>query len=188
MGMFKYILIITICFVAILGAKENYLKYEKSKHYEAIFSINKDGGKDGEIIWFYPSGKIKYITDYKNNKRDGHRYEFSEIGYLKRSITYKDDKKDGNYHEYFDDGNIKIRAYYKNGNLEGKYCIYNKKREVFVEALYENDVLKSGKVLDNKKYRSLTESELIRVDKGLPLNIDKQDENSKKRMTKSKKL
>lgn len=54
---------------------------QKEKNGTLVFEKNFIEGKmEGEMIIYYPSGKIKSIKNYKRNKQHGMQYDLSESG------------------------------------------------------------------------------------------------------------
>ena len=71
----------------------------KDDAVEQSFTIDSKGtdskSLNGEVRYKFPSGKLKSIVTYKDNKKVGISHSFYETGEKQYEIPYVDGKKDG---------------------------------------------------------------------------------------------
>ena len=68
---------------------------------------------------YYPSGKVKIKTPYRNGKKNGIELQYRENGNLNRKITFKDGKKHGDHIYYGKKGKIAGKVPFKDGKAHG---------------------------------------------------------------------
>ena len=103
-------------------------KNDRNKNVKKEFYEN--GSLRKEIIYFddkdtntfsaygyYPTGKLKYITTYKDGKRDGEYLFFNENGGLKNDFHFLDGKFQGVQRIYNDNNEVSKESYFLNGKL-----------------------------------------------------------------------
>lgn len=143
------------------GEKNGYYltyKYEynnKSLKYGGLYSkeLYVDDSRQGRSYYYYLSGKLHKIINFKNNKEHEQGKEFAEDGktitlyryhngYLlerqKINRRNSDGLKHGVWKQFHPNGKLKIEEYYVNGKLSGYYKEYDKKGAKIKEAYYLN--------------------------------------------------
>ena len=129
-----------------------------SRHYLKSKELYLDDKKEGQSLYFYPSGKIKQIINYKNGKRQGISKEFDEEGTVITMYEYHNDymisrdfinrvndkkQKTGVWRSFYDDGKIKEEDIYKNGERDGTTKFYSEKGNLINERVYQK-----GKIIE----------------------------------------
>ena len=86
---------------------------------------------------YYPTGKIKTVSMFRNGVPEGMKKEFSQDGQIVKSYLYKNgiivgegiEKEDGNrdglWKDYYTDGKIKAEGNYTNGKQTGEWKFYH---------------------------------------------------------------
>ena len=106
--------------------KDYYISGEKQGDFTAAYLDYDDEGKnfyEGEVNWYYKSGKIEKKCYYYNNKLNGPAVS------------------------YYEDGTIQSTTNYKHGVLDGKETINYPNGSPHIIANYDNGVLKNNKYL-----------------------------------------
>jgi antitoxin component YwqK of YwqJK toxin-antitoxin module len=98
----------------------------------------KDGRREGEWIFYYPSGKERMRAEYSDNRLNGKLISWQENGLKDKEETYHLDKKDGPAIYYFADGRIKANGVYKNDKRDGVWKTLNRFGEQSLELFKEN--------------------------------------------------
>ncbi|MCE3260221.1 MAG: hypothetical protein K0S12_1862 [Bacteroidetes bacterium] len=143
-------------FLAILISFLPFIAFSQMKNYQlhegdTINVVDKDSLKQGVWREFYPSGKLRSESVYKNNKKQGLEISWyntsgcvkleryfnngqldGPVTYYSRNCkkelieNYKNGVKEGLELAYYSNGRIKSEGYFKKGNLDGVYKVYNK--------------------------------------------------------------
>ena len=113
-----------------------------SKHYLKSKELYLDDKREGQALYYYPSGKIRQIIHYRNGKKQGVSKEFDENGTVITIYEYHNDymtareyinrlnangEKHGTWKTFYPDGTLKEEEYYKNGILDGATKLYSEK-------------------------------------------------------------
>ncbi len=145
--------------------KGEYLTFHDLGKDFVDYKINyKDGEIDGEIIEYYPDGKIQYKVNFIDGKKQGKSITYYHSGKIDVEKNYIDNKLDGAYKEYhfngqlFKEGNNIDgmsegiwKTYYSNGQLESEKT-YTKGEINGIEKQYARD----GKLHHEFTYRKGT--------------------------------
>ncbi len=75
----------------------------------------KDGQLNGVSKEYYESGKIRVEMPFKNGKLNGVQKEYYESGQLESERTYKDGKRNGVLKKYYNSGELLKKVIYKDG-------------------------------------------------------------------------
>jgi len=111
---------------------------------------------------FYPNGKLKSITRFKNGKINGIKKIYTEDGELWIETTYKNGIKNGLEKWYYACNTIKKTCFYENGKIEGYERFYYKTGHLEAEFFYINGkkegmskgFYKSGQILWKRNYKN----------------------------------
>lgn len=140
-------------------------KYSKNGgKYCSGFYLN--GLLDSTLTYYYPSGKIKSISRFKNDTLNGLLIKYRKDGSTSSTANYLNGKLNGWYIEYFVNGNkhyeeeYKIgkstgnrRLYFKNGQLQGEYYWTERRVNGYEIWYYENGDIQSKVIFTNGKRR-----------------------------------
>ncbi len=99
-----------------------------------LFSCNKQ-----EKIDYYPDGKIKSKTSYKNEIKNGPFYTYFKSGKVETIGNYIDGKKEGDFTFYYDNGNIYAKIQYRNDKQNGTYSEFYEDKSIKVISHFLND-------------------------------------------------
>lgn len=84
----------------------------------------KDDIPVGKFKFYYSTGKLKALNDYRNNGKDSYAAAYYENGKVMSYGKYTNKKKDSTW-KYFDDkGNLTSTEEYANGEKNGKTVVY----------------------------------------------------------------
>jgi len=78
--------------------------------------LDKESGK---FVSFYPNGKTKYMSEFKDGKLEGKNYFYLEDGSINTTSLYIKGRKEGEQKEYYKTGELLAVKNYVNGKLEG---------------------------------------------------------------------
>ena len=84
----------------------------------------KNGEVNGEYSIFYPSGKIKVIGNWSDNKGNGRAEFFYETGELREKVHYRDSALHGTTLYYYKNSNVKYLAQFDIGERIGISKLY----------------------------------------------------------------
>ncbi len=108
--------------------------------------------KEGTSFYYYNSGKIKSIVEYKSNRRDGIAFEYDESGtiitilhYVKGNLaerekinrTDENGLKQGVWKEFYSDNKEKKEVEYKDDKIDGLYKEYDENGNLTLLLKYE---------------------------------------------------
>ncbi len=121
----------------------------------------------GDIKSFYPSGALRAVTQYVDDKRQGLEKTYYENGGLASESGYVDNDLEGLSHHYYDTGELEREAYYKKGSFNGETKVYYKSGAIKQQLQYKEGVLdgtsltfnENGQVVVEETYRKGTLSE-----------------------------
>ena len=99
--------------------------------------------KIGQWNYYYPSGRLMRIENYKAGKLHGNYESYEDHGKLYAVGHYGDGKQTGKWKYYHDDGKLKEVGQRKNDNRVGKWTAYYKNGQVMVLRHYK-DGAKTG--------------------------------------------
>gem|GEM_PF-894348 len=136
------------------------------KQAEGLY--NAEGLKEGEWRYYYYTGELNEITNYKNGEYNG-LYEtystngqvtsriflvdskiqgsvesFNEVGNLLYEKNVVDNKQDGLTKTYNLDGSLDTKLQYKAGNLEGEQILYYSTGAVMKKLFYKDNQLEGA--------------------------------------------
>jgi len=86
---------------------------------------------------YFPSGRVKIIATYKDDKAEGVRREYNEDGSIARAYIFEkgimrgegimdeDGSKEGDWKEYFLNGNLRAQGKYKDNKRIGEWVFYH---------------------------------------------------------------
>ena len=107
------------------------------KRYEWEY---KDGKRaDGVAMGWYPDGKPKQLSTWKNGELNGLRRYWWVSGHIQRDENLISGELNGEciwYHE--ENGRPKIKGYYQNGKPEGLWTWYTNRDERICEVYFKN--------------------------------------------------
>ncbi len=146
-------------------------KNNVSRHYLKSKELYLDDKKEGPSYYYYPSGKVRQIINYKNGKKQGTGKEFDEKGTVITLYEYHNDymtsrefinrvnekgQKAGTWKTFYTDGKLKEEDNYKNGVLDGTTKMYSDKGNLINERAY-----REGKIIEEGIQMKVEAIELI---------------------------
>lgn len=99
---------------------------------------------NGKVRYKYPSGKLKSIVNYKDNKKVGISHTYYETGEKQYEIPYVDGKKDGVVKWFYKSGKLYRATTYKAGNKHGMQKKYWESGKIKSKMLFENNMMCKG--------------------------------------------
>ncbi len=141
------------------------ITYEKGfiSKREKINREDEEGLKQG--IWkeFYPNGKVKTESRFKDGKLNGYVKEYAVDGNLETAELYIDDQKQSEeenhadfeiVYTYYEDGSIKSALTYNlAGMKDGVSQYFDREGEVIASEIYEKDSLIAKGIVDRSGVR-----------------------------------
>lgn len=137
--------------------------YVRDSSPETSFSYNSKGESEGMQTYYFPDGKVKIASPYRNGQKDGIRKEFYEDGQLKAEESYSNGDKQGAWNEYYPNGQKKTEWLCDRNRYNGPYKIYYEdgqvqeegetkyEQYVYRKIYYKNGQLKSHIVNDSAR-------------------------------------
>ena len=146
-----------------LGKKSGYsYEYETvtqrnnvSRHYLKSKGLYLDDKREGASYYYYPSGKIWQVINYKNGRRQDSGREYDENGTVITILEYRNDflisrdlvnrvnaqgEKIGTWISFYPNGERKEEELYKNGELEVA-TLFSEKGNPLNQRTYRDGVL-----------------------------------------------
>ena len=138
--MMKYILFITLVFTFIgCGLKHVETKFPNGKIKE-VYTLNKNGEKEGKFQEYYEDGKIKEEAFFKNGKYSGIRTLFFQNGKPEIEENYTDGGLlNGAYKAYYDNGQVKVEKNYTQNVLTGPVKVYYESGKIKEEVMMSDN-------------------------------------------------
>jgi len=99
---------------------------------------------NGEVRYKFPSGKLKSIVNYKNNRKVGVSYSFYETGEKQYEIPYVDGKKHGIVKWFYKSGKLYRATSYEGGLKHGVQKKYWESGKIKSEMDYIDNMMCSG--------------------------------------------
>lgn len=81
---------------------------------------------EGEVLFYFSSGKLSNKLNYSNGKLEGNRKEYYDSGELKEHAKYKNGNRDGVFKSYYKNGKIKTKGKYREGEKVGVWKTFYK--------------------------------------------------------------
>lgn len=85
----------------------------------------KDGIPIGKYVRYYENGNKKQVGEYRDGKQHGIHYEYYENGKLNCMYTLSYGRLDGAAKEYYENGRLKAKGNYTNGIKKGIWYYYD---------------------------------------------------------------
>lgn len=99
---------------------------------------------NGEVRYKLPSGKLKSIVNYKDNKKVGTSYTYYETGEKQYEIPYVNGQKDGLVKFFYKSGRLYRSTSYKEGLKQGLQKKYWEIGKIKSEMRFERNMMCTG--------------------------------------------
>ena len=106
-------------------------------------STFKNGKEDGAYKFFHANGRLKQTATFKDGRLDGVAEDFLENGKRNFIGNYKDGRYDGVWQYFHDNGKIKKIYALKDGYRNGLYREFSNEGELVISKIYEDDFVVS---------------------------------------------
>lgn len=106
--------------------------------------LMRNGVKNGEAKYYFPTGMIELRVNYSDDKLDGPYEKFNAKGIRTELTNYSNGKKEGESKAFSDDGWLYMAANFSNDTINGVYHEYHENGQVKVSGAY-NHGLYDGK-------------------------------------------
>jgi len=118
-----------------------YSLYHATGNKAIDVTLNKNGNREGLIIFYSHIGVKNEESFYHDGDAEGKSLGFNDRGDTESSVMYHNDKKDGYSIKYYNNHNIKDEGWYKNGQKQGLWKRYYANGQLKEELYYLDDVL-----------------------------------------------
>ena len=98
--------------------------YDSNGTLSAVGEFDKNGERTGIWHWYYDTGVLREVQEYKAGKSTGLGKFYDNNGYLAITQEWKDDERNGERKTYFITGAVMNKSTYTNGEMEGTYTSY----------------------------------------------------------------
>ncbi len=99
---------------------------------------------NGKVRYKFPSGKLKSIVNYKDNKKVGTSHTYYETGEKQYEIPYVNGKKDGLVKFFYKSGRLYRSTTYEEGLKHGLQKKYWESGKIKSKMLFEKDMMCKG--------------------------------------------
>ncbi|MBC7884043.1 MAG: toxin-antitoxin system YwqK family antitoxin [Saprospiraceae bacterium] len=156
-SIFLLIIVLSSC-----EKKKTETKYDSGNIKES-YSVNNEGNKEGEYVFYYESGKIKEKAIYVNGMLTGARLLYHENGQIEIEEMYNEKGVlEGPYKVYYASGKVQLEKQYVQNEINGTIKVYypsgTLKEEVTMEHNEENgpftEYYNNGKIHWKGTYRN----------------------------------
>ena len=113
-----------ICAQALAAADQQKTENYPDGQKKLVYSVDDQGRKEGRYEEYFPNGKRKLETAYRDDKLHGRYRESFENGRSKLRANYVDGELQGEYVEYSEAGPIVKKENYRGGQLHGARQVY----------------------------------------------------------------
>ena len=111
-----------------------------------------NGKREGNSFYYHPTGELKQMVYYKNNRKQGMAREYNPDSVLITVLEYNDsylvnrerinrtdnqERKQGTFREYYENGKMKKEENYLDNQLHGYYREFDGKGELVMAMRYE---------------------------------------------------
>ena len=131
-----------------------------SRQYLASRELFLDDRREGRSYYYYPSGQIRQVINFRNGRRQGEGREFDDNGTLITIFEFHNDQmigrepvnrvnaqgeKIGTWKTFYPDGTLKEEEYYRNGVLHGVSRFFSESGMRINERVYrEGQLIEEG--------------------------------------------
>lgn len=116
---------------------------------------------NGEVRYKFPSGKLKSIVNYKDNKKIGVSHSFYETGEKQYEIPYVDGKKHGVVKWFYKSAKLYRATSYKEGLKQGAQKKYWESGKIKSQMDYVDNMMCSGLKEFTNKGKQKAEPQII---------------------------
>lgn len=113
--------------------------YNAAGYKTAVVKYNDADEKVEGDTYYYTSGKVKEVNQYKKGKLDGASTGYHPNGEKSFTINYTADEKNGLITYYHMNGTLKSYGWYDKDLLNDDWVTYNEKGNITSRATYRND-------------------------------------------------
>ena len=116
---------------------------------------------NGEVRYKFPSGKLKSIVNYKDNKKVGTSHSYYETGEKQYEIPYVNGKKHGVVKWFYKSGKLYRATSYKKGLKQGAQKKYWESGKIKSQMDYVDNMMSIGLKEFTNKGKQKTEPQII---------------------------
>ena len=107
----------------------------------------KNGALNGDFTWYFPNGKVKSKTTFKNDNRHGEYVRYHLNGKIAQKVNYVNGEFEGKCTWFYPNGKKETEINYQKGNRHGEAIWYYENGEISQKTIYEYGE-KDGKQTD----------------------------------------
>jgi antitoxin component YwqK of YwqJK toxin-antitoxin module len=123
---FFYALILTLAACHFSKTETIEKKDENGKLSERFERRTSDFAKEGKFQAFFPSGKLRQESYYRNDSIDGVQKFFYENGQVEIIEHLKNGSFEGKYQHFYPDGTLDNEGIYQNNEMTGAWVFHYK--------------------------------------------------------------
>jgi len=105
------------------------LENTENGYKKSAFEI-KDGQMNGEVLYYYASGKLMEKGNFVAGQKDGEWHRYNESGVTVGLAIYKEGKKNGTWMVWDDSGKKRFEMHYKMGEKTGVWYNWDENGEL----------------------------------------------------------
>ena len=98
--------------------------YDVNGTRSAVGEFDKNGKRTDTWKWYYDTGVLREVQEFKDGLVNGLGKFYDNNGYLAITQEWKDDERQGERLTYYVTGSVMNRSFYKDGEMEGTYTSY----------------------------------------------------------------
>lgn len=103
--------------------------YHNSDKIKEVLTY-RNGRPDGEAIYYYINGNIKWKGFYRKGYLSGKWQFWNEEGKLIYEVHYRNDTLQGEYRSYYPNGNMKEKGSYMNNSRTGEWIAWSEEGKI----------------------------------------------------------
>lgn len=85
----------------------------------------KEGKLNGEVLYYFPGGKIREKGQFLSGQREGKWVTFGKDGKIVSEAFFKNDKPHGTWLIWDENGNLRFEMHYRNGEKTGIWKMWD---------------------------------------------------------------
>ncbi|MBN2611759.1 MAG: toxin-antitoxin system YwqK family antitoxin [Bacteroidales bacterium] len=109
--------------------------YSDTDLTKEILSFRK-GKLQGDAVYFYKNGKLKWKGTYKNGFISGTWEYWNENGEKLYEVNYHNDTLEGVFKSWYPNGLLKEQGSYENNRKKGEWIVYNESGSIIETLKY----------------------------------------------------
>jgi len=157
-------LMLLFAFLTLFAADKSYEYGDlEERHDGLLIEVKTHNLANGVGKFYYPSGKLRGETPFKDGKREGMGKTYYESGELQGEAPFKNDVIEGVKKSYFTSGRLQSETPFQNDQAEGVAKIFDESGQLSYEITFEHSVAQKGFAYDAKGSKTPMSEEQLKT-------------------------